>query len=38
LHATVSSGQASWEKSEGFVTNSNADMQMNVAEVQVYQR
>ncbi len=38
LHATVSSGQASWEKSEGFVTNSTADMQMNVAEVQVYQR
>src|SRR5580700_3637106 len=38
LNANVSSGQQSWQVSEGFVTNSNADMSMNVAEVQVYQR
>jgi hypothetical protein len=37
LDAEVSSGQQSWESSESFVTNSNADMAMSVAEVQVYQ-
>ncbi len=38
LNANVSSGQQSWQVSEGFVTNSNADMSMSVAEIQVYQR
>jgi hypothetical protein len=37
LDAAVSSGQQSWQSSEGFVTNSNADMAMSVAEIQVYQ-
>jgi hypothetical protein len=37
LDAAVSSGQQTWQSSEGFVTNSNADMAMSVAEVQVYQ-
>jgi hypothetical protein len=37
LDAAISSGQQSWQMSEGFVTNSNADMAMSVAEVQVYQ-
>lgn len=38
LDAAVSSGQQSWQSSEGFVTNGNADMAMSVAEIQVYQR
>lgn len=38
LDAAVSSGQQSWQSSEGFVTDSNADMAMGVAEIQVYQR
>jgi beta-glucanase (GH16 family) len=38
LDAAVSSGQASWQTSESFVSNSNADMAMGVAEIQVYQR
>jgi hypothetical protein len=38
LDAEVSSGQQSWESAEGFVTDSNADMAMGVAEVQVYQK
>jgi hypothetical protein len=38
LDAAVSSGQQSWQSSEGFVSNSNADMAMSVAEIQVYQR
>jgi hypothetical protein len=37
LDAAVSSGQQSWQSSEGFETNSNADMAMSIAEVQVYQ-
>jgi hypothetical protein len=38
LNSNVSSGQAAWERYEGFVTNSTANMAMGVAEVQVYQR
>ena len=38
LNANISSGTQSWEKSEGFVSNSNADMALNVEEVQIYQR
>jgi hypothetical protein len=38
LDAAVSSGQQSWQSSEGFVTDGNADMAMSVAEIQVYQR
>jgi hypothetical protein len=38
LNASLSSGQAPWEMSEGFVANSTADMQMSVAEIQVYQQ
>jgi hypothetical protein len=38
LDAAVSSGQQSWQSSEGFVSNSNADMAMSVGEIQVYQR
>ncbi len=38
LGAAVSSGQQSWQQSEGFVTDSDADMSMGVAEIQVYQR
>jgi hypothetical protein len=38
LDAAVSSGQQTWQSSEGFTTNSNADMAMSVAEIQVYQR
>ncbi len=37
LDAAVSSGQQSWQSSEGFESNSNADMAMSVAEIQVYQ-
>jgi hypothetical protein len=36
--AAVSSGQQPWQASEGFVSNSTADMSMGVAEIQVYQR
>jgi hypothetical protein len=38
LDAAVSSGQQSWQSSEGFVSNSTADMTMSIAEIQVYQR
>jgi len=38
LHATVSSGNMSWQKQEGFVTNSTADMALKVDEIQIYQR
>jgi hypothetical protein len=37
LDAAISSGQASWQTSEGFVVNSTTDMAMRVAEIQVYQ-
>jgi hypothetical protein len=37
LDAAVSSGQQSWQSSEGFVSSSDANMAMSVAEVQVYQ-
>ena len=37
LDAAVSSGQQPWQSSEGFTSNSNADMAFTVAEVQVYQ-
>jgi hypothetical protein len=37
LDAAVSSGQASWQTTEGFVVDSTADMAMSVAEIQVYQ-
>jgi hypothetical protein len=38
LDAAVSSGNASWEASEGFVPNSTVDMALRVDEVQIYQR
>ncbi len=38
LDAAVSSGQQPWQTSVGFVTNSDANMAMSVAEVQVYQQ
>jgi beta-glucanase (GH16 family) len=38
LDAAVSSGEQGWQSSEGFATNSNADMAMSVAEIQVYQQ
>ena len=37
LDAAVSSGQQSWQSSEGFVVNATANMAMSVAEIQVYQ-
>jgi hypothetical protein len=37
IDAAISSGQASWQTSEGFVVDSTADMAMSVAEIQVYQ-
>jgi hypothetical protein len=38
MESSLSNGQASWEKSEGFVPNATTDMSMGIAEVQVYQR
>ncbi len=38
LDAAVASGQPAWESSEGFVSNSDADMTFSVGEVQVYQQ
>jgi hypothetical protein len=38
LDAAISSGNASWMQQEGFVSNSNADIAMGVAEIQIYQR
>lgn len=37
LDASISSGTAAWETSEGFVSDSNAPMDFGIGEVQVYQ-
>jgi hypothetical protein len=38
LDAAIASGMQDWQKQEGFVPNSTADMAMGVSEIQIYQR